>query len=49
MRYRRVWNSCKGLIMLNYLCTLSLKFNKKCYLTVQLSKSKKKLDKSSCI
>ena len=37
-----MWNSCKGLIMLNYLCTLSLKFDKKCYDTVQLSKSKKK-------
>ena len=28
--------------MLNYLCTLSLKFDKKCYDAVQLSKSKKK-------
>ena len=35
--------------MLNYLCTLSLKFDKKCYDAVQLSKSKKRLDKSSCI
>ncbi len=35
-------NSCKGLIMLNYLCTLSLKFDNKCYDAVQLTKSKKK-------
>ena len=31
------------------LCTLSLKFDKKCYDTVQLSKSKKRLDKMGCI
>ena len=31
------------------LCTLSLKIDKKCYDVVQLSKSKKKLDKSGCI